>query len=72
MEIYKIQIYRDGDQWCVLYGDNIVEGICVFGDTIQKALSEFDKAFDEAVINKTITDDLFNGIKQPYDSHSDL
>ena len=35
--------YKDGDQWCVLLGDNIQEGICGFGDTIEDALYAFLK-----------------------------
>jgi hypothetical protein len=33
--------YKDGNQWCVLLGDNIQEGICGFGDTIDDALYAF-------------------------------
>ena len=33
--------YRDGDQWCVLWGLNIQEGICGFGKTPNEAISDF-------------------------------
>lgn len=33
--------YKDGNQWCILAGDNIQEGICGFGDTIEDALYQF-------------------------------
>lgn len=33
--------YKDGNQWCILAGDNIQEGICGFGDTIDEALYQF-------------------------------
>ena len=33
--------YKDGNKWCILAGDNIQEGICGFGDTIEDALYEF-------------------------------
>ena len=33
--------YKDGNKWCILAGDNIQEGICGFGDTIDEALYEF-------------------------------
>lgn len=33
--------YKDGNQWCILVGDNIQEGICGFGDTIDEALYHF-------------------------------
>ena len=35
--------YKDGNQWCILAGDNIQEGVCGFGDTIEDALYEFLK-----------------------------
>lgn len=39
------KIYIDGNQWCVLYGENIQDGICGFGDTPQLAIFAFNKAF---------------------------
>lgn len=33
--------YKDGNKWCILVGDNIQEGICGFGDTIDEALYQF-------------------------------
>ena len=33
--------YKDGNQWCILAGDNIQEGICGFGNTIDEALYQF-------------------------------
>jgi len=29
---------KDGDQWCVLYGDNLQEGVAAFGDTMEEAI----------------------------------
>jgi hypothetical protein len=39
------RIFLDGDQWCALLGENLVEGVAGFGDTPEKACAEFDKAF---------------------------
>lgn len=36
-----IKPFKDGNQWCFLYGDNIQEGICGFGETIFKAAWNF-------------------------------
>lgn len=36
-----IKPYKDGNKWCILVGDNIQEGICGFGDTVNEALLEF-------------------------------
>ena len=32
-----IKPFKDGNMWCFLYGDNIQEGICGFGVTIDRA-----------------------------------
>lgn len=42
----KPKIYKDGNAWCVLYGDNIHAGICGFGETPYKAVLAFNKAWD--------------------------
>jgi hypothetical protein len=40
--IYRPKLYKDGDQWCVLYGEDIQSGVCGFGDTPSQAMFEFD------------------------------
>ena len=41
MEMEKISIQKDGDQWCVLWGRNLQTGIAGFGDTIGDAMIDF-------------------------------
>lgn len=36
-----IKPYKDGNQWCYLYGDDIQSGICGFGNTIKEAAFDF-------------------------------
>lgn len=36
-----VKPFKDGNQWSFLYGDNIQEGICGFGDTIFLAAMDF-------------------------------
>ena len=36
-----IKPFKDGNQWCFLYGDNIQDGICGFGKTIFNAALDF-------------------------------
>lgn len=36
-----IKPFKDGNQWSFLYGDNIQDGICGFGDTIDRAAWDF-------------------------------
>jgi hypothetical protein len=42
----KPGLSKDGDQWCVLLGENLQEGISGFGDTPYLAILEFNKAFN--------------------------
>lgn len=40
--VYRPRIFPDGDQWCALYGENLQEGVCAFGDTPATAALQFD------------------------------
>lgn len=46
--ILKPKLTKDGDQWCVLYGDDLQQGIAGFGDTPYLAILDFNKAFHRA------------------------
>lgn len=36
------RIFKDGDKWCVLYGDNIQDGVAGFGDTPHEAVIDWE------------------------------
>lgn len=36
---------KDGSKWSVVYGENIQEGVCGFGDTPDKAMDAFDRTW---------------------------
>jgi hypothetical protein len=40
-------ISRDGNKWCVLYGENLQDGVAGFGDSPDEASRDFDKAWYE-------------------------
>jgi len=40
--LLKPRMFPDGNQWCALYGENLQEGVCAFGDTPAKAATQFD------------------------------
>lgn len=42
--LLKPAISIDGNQWCVLYGDNLQDGVAGFGDTPYLAVLDFTKA----------------------------
>ena len=33
--------FKDGNQWCFLFGDNLQEGIAGFGNTVEDAAIDF-------------------------------
>jgi hypothetical protein len=45
--IYRPKLFIDGDKWCALYGENIQDGVCGFGDTPELAMQDFDRAWCE-------------------------
>ena len=40
-----VRVFKDGDAWCCLYGENLQEGIAGFGRTPHDACAEFDMAW---------------------------
>lgn len=44
--LLKPSLKKDGIQWCILYGENLQDGICGFGDTPYLAILDFNKAFN--------------------------
>lgn len=42
---YGLKPYKDGDQWCVLLGDNIQVEVIGFGNTPIEAIRNFNKEF---------------------------
>ena len=55
--LLKPRLYIDGDQWCALYGENIQDGVCGFGDTPGKAMEAFDSAFNASLAPPTTEDE---------------
>jgi hypothetical protein len=41
--LYRPTVAPDGSKWCALYGPDIMEGVCGFGDTPAEAMTDFDK-----------------------------
>jgi len=45
--LYRPAIFKDGDQWCALYGENIQDGVAGFGDTPGLACQAFNMAWGQ-------------------------
>jgi hypothetical protein len=43
--LMRPRVYMDGNAWCALYGDNIMEGVVGFGETPELAAKAFDAAW---------------------------
>ena len=46
--IVKPKVFMDGDQWCVLYGENIQDGVAGFGDSAHDAVLDWNKNWNKA------------------------
>ena len=42
----------DGDAWCAMLGDNLMENVCGFGDSPDAAMADFDKAWAASLSKK--------------------
>ena len=47
--IYKPRLFRDGNQWCALLGEDIQEGVVGFGESPERAMTAFDTAWYAAI-----------------------
>jgi len=52
--IFRPNITQDGDMWCALYGENLMDGIAGFGKTPSAACAEFDKAWSSLAPNASV------------------
>ena len=43
--IEGLRLCREGDMWCFLLGENLQNGICGFGRTVQEALDDFHENY---------------------------
>lgn len=41
--LYRPCLFVDGDQYCALYGDNLMDGCAGYGDTPDEAMAAFDR-----------------------------
>lgn len=52
--ILKPKLYMDGNEWCVLFGDNIQEGVAGFGKTPDKAVLDWNRQWFKEVEPPTV------------------
>lgn len=48
----NLSLNLDGDKYCALWGNNLMEGVVGFGDTEQEAIMELGKEIAKTLICK--------------------
>ena len=43
--VMRPRLFKDGNMWCALFGENLAEGVAGFGETPAKAMWAFDTAW---------------------------
>lgn len=51
--VLRPRVFIDGNQWCILYGENLQDGIAGFGDTPYLAALAFGKAMHTTLPSPT-------------------
>lgn len=41
--VYRPDLSLDGNKWSALYGANLMEGVCGWGDSPDEAMADFDR-----------------------------
>ena len=49
--LMRPKLFVDGDKWCALYGDNIVEGVAGFGASPADAMADFNRNWFKKIEN---------------------
>lgn len=47
--IWRPRVFQDGNQWCALYGSNLMEGVAGFGDSPDAATRDFDREWFKTI-----------------------
>lgn len=66
--LYKPKVFIDGDKWCALYGDDLQNGVCGFGDSPRNAMIDFNRAWDEKITVKESIQEVIPGTRESLDS----
>ena len=43
--LLRPRVFIDGNRWCVLYGDNVMDGVAGFGESPIHAVYDFNNAW---------------------------
>jgi len=48
--VYKPRVFVDGNMWCALWGENLMEGVAGFGKSPAEAVNDFDRNWFKAIL----------------------
>lgn len=52
--LYRPTLGIDGNQWCALYGEDLMHGVAGFGDTPELAMIDFNKNWSTPLRNSPL------------------
>lgn len=61
VSLLRPRIFIDGNQWCVLYGDNLMEGVAGFGASPMLAVYDSNNAWRKELPHNAATDNTRDG-----------
>lgn len=44
--VFRPKVSLDGNMYCLLFGENLMEGVAGFGETMEAAARDFDKNWE--------------------------
>jgi len=52
--LWRPRLFKDGNKWCALYGENLQEGVAGSGDTPNEAMRNFDLNWNEPIATQRL------------------
>jgi hypothetical protein len=58
--LLRPRMFPDGNQWCALYGDDLMSGVCGFGATPELAAQAFDHAWHNEKVPEVLKEEVYD------------
>jgi len=49
MKAFNLKPFKDGNMWCVLFGENVQEGVAGFGESPFEAIVDFNENWNKPI-----------------------
>ena len=60
----KPRVFIDGNMWCVLYGENLHDGVAGFGETPMEAVCDFSEAWNKPIKSAPAKSEIFDALDE--------